>query len=138
MPRSYTKSKGRGKGQYLALPHSTINHPNFRSLSGTALKLLVDIAAMYNGKNNGDFSTAAKVMQSRGWTSNSTITRARRELEEKGFLVQTRLGGRTRCGLYAITWWPIDECDGKLDIAASRRASNDWKNRFCTPESGAL
>jgi len=41
--------------------------------------------------------------------------------------VQTRQGWNNHCSLYAVTFHPIDECGGKLDINSSRTAFGWWK-----------
>ncbi|WP_157673558.1 hypothetical protein [Endozoicomonas ascidiicola] len=44
--------------------------------------------------------------------------------------MQTRMGlamGRGKPHLYALTFLAIDECGGKLDVAATRVASGKWK-----------
>ena len=46
----------------------------------------------------------------------------------KGLIEQTRQGGLHAAGLYAITWQAIDECHGKLDVAATRVPSNKWRH----------
>ena len=120
--------KGRSEsGGFLALPHRVINSSKFLTLSPKAVKLLVDLAAQYKGHNNGDFSMAWKFMKARGWRSKQTLYAARDELIEKGFLMLTRQGGKHQCSLYAITWQPIDECKGKLDVSATRVAPGNWK-----------
>lgn len=63
----------------------------------------------------------------RRWKSKDTLYKARDELVEKGLIEQTRQGGKHRCNLYAITWESIDDCKGKLDVAATRVASGAWK-----------
>jgi hypothetical protein len=66
-------------------------------------------------------------MKPRGWKSKETLNNARRELLEKGFIIITRQGGLRECSLYAVTFFAIDECDGKLDVSASRSPSNLWR-----------
>jgi hypothetical protein len=77
--------------------------------------------------NNGDLCLTWSVMRDRGWRSKQTLERARDELLEEGFLEQTRQGGRYWPSLYAITWWAIDECGGKLDVPPTHKASAKWK-----------
>jgi hypothetical protein len=72
-------------------------------------------------------------MKARGWASKETLWNATEELEHYGFIKKTRQGGRHACSLYAVTWWSIDECGGKLEIPSTRAASNEWKvvkNKF--------
>lgn len=142
MARTRGKTKGRREqGSFVALPHAILESQEFASLSARAVKLLLNLFAQYRGDNNGDFSAAWTLMKSRGWTSKAMLYRALRELHDKGWIVTTRQGGKAQlgahrvCSLYAVTWKPIDPCDGKLDVASSRVASSTWRreNQKATP-----
>ena len=112
---------------FLSLPHHVLNHENFRCLSPRATKLAIDIAAQYRGSNNGDLCAPLSLMRDRGWNSSDQLFKAKKELVEKGLIRVSRQGGLNKCNLYALTWFPIDECDGKLDIASTITAPNDWR-----------
>jgi len=88
----------------------------------------MDLCANFNGRNNGDFSAAWTLMTKRGWRSRDQLFKAQTELIESGFIVKTRQGGRNLCNLFAITFWAIDECMGKLDVPATAAPPGDWKN----------
>lgn len=127
MARNF-KSKPNAKGRrttvpFLSIPRPVYNSVNFTKLSASALKLLIDIAIQYNGGNNGDLQASLNPMRLRGWRSSSTLNRARQELVYYGFIELTRQGGLGRCSLYAITWKSVDDCNGKLDVSATRVAS---------------
>ncbi len=96
---------------------------------GLADRLLV---GNHGEGNNGDFSAAWRLMEKRGWRSRDTLGRALNELADKSFITKTRQGGKHRCSLYGVTWKPIDECKGKLDIAATRIAGNGWRTKSVT------
>ncbi len=123
-----------GERSFAAKPHH-IFRPNFVNqipspssvLSHKAAHMLDNLAAQYNGVNNGDLSAAPKIMALFGWTSQGSIHSALAELLALGFIEQTRQGGKNRCSLYALTWQAIDECGGKLDVSPTRVASNLWK-----------
>ena len=112
---------------FLSLPHHVLNHENFRCLSPRATKLVIDIAAQYRGKNNGDLCAPLSLMRKRGWTSSDQLNKAKKELVEKDVIRVSRQGGLNKCNLYALTWFPIDECGGKLDIASTITAPGRWK-----------
>ena len=112
------------------LPHELLLSNAYISLSNKAVKCLLDISAQYRGKNNGDLSCTLKLMKKCGWNSNSQLISAKNEILEKGFIVLTRQGGRNQCNLYAITWQPIDECNGKLDRPATITPLGYWKKGF--------
>ena len=122
------KQTGRkGNGSFLGIPHTVLNSEAYLSLGGWAVKLLVDIAEQYKGYNNGDLCAPYSIMKSRGWNSPSTLDKAKKQLLKVGLLSITREGGKHRCSLYAITWHPINECNGKLCVKATSHPSNDWK-----------
>lgn len=131
-PRNPKKSSD--SGSYSQKPHH-IFRPNFAQkipspasvLSHKAAHLFDNLIAQYNGKNNGDLSVAPKIMELFGWKSRGSINDALVELLAYGFIEQTRQGGRNKCSLYALTFKPIDDCNGKLDVPATNVASNLWK-----------
>jgi len=141
MSRS-TERRLRGKGRsttgsFLSLPHSLLNHACFATLSPRATKLLIDLSAQYNGKNNGDLSAPLSMMKKRGWNSSDQLSKAKKELIERGLILVSRQGGLNKCNLYAITWKPIDECKGKLDIASTQAARQEWK-KWLEPQHGRV
>lgn len=128
MTRDRLKHKGRSdSGGFFGIPHNVLRSPNYPSLSAHSVKLLVDMGGQYRGANNGDLSAAWRILHPLGWKSRDTLTRALAELLHFGFIEKTRQGGLNRCSLYALTWKPIDECGGKLDVPATRVPSGLWK-----------
>ena len=112
---------------FLSLPHHVLNHENFRCLSPRATKLAIDIAVQYRGSNNGDLCAPLSLMRDRGWNSSDQLDKAKKELVGKDVIRVARQGGLNKCNLYALTWFPIDECKGKLDIASTITAPGNWK-----------
>lgn len=127
--QTYAGSKGRGRDRtFVKLRHDVIDSENFQSLNLVALRLLLCLARQYNGKNNGDLCAAETVLKKWGWSGSDSITRAKKELLNKGWIVLSRQGGLgIGCSLYALTWFPIDDCKGKIDLLPTRKASDDWK-----------
>jgi hypothetical protein len=123
------KITGRGKDHsFLRLPHFLLDSTEFASLSGNAVKLLLDAAKEFKGANNGNLNLAWSRLAQRGWVSQGTAHRAKHELLDAGFLECTRHGGRNRCSLYAITWEPIDACDrAQLEVKPTTVASHLWR-----------
>jgi hypothetical protein len=109
------------------LPKACLNHKNFIVLSPHALKLFIDLYANYNGYNNGDFCCTWSMMKKRGWKSESTLSKARKELLYYGWIIYSRHGGRNRASLYAVTFQAINDCKGKLDIKETVTSPGDWK-----------
>jgi hypothetical protein len=122
------KEKGRKEsGPFTAIPHAVQDCPNWKLCSGTSIKLLCELARQFNGRNNGDLCAAMSVLRNKGWRSPDTLSRSLKELLHFGFITLTRQGGLNRANLYALTWKPIDECEGKLDCGPTAVASGDWK-----------
>lgn len=119
----------RDSGTFTALPHHIFRgrpgHPAPASiLSKAARCLLTDICHQFNGKNNGSLAVSPKVMAPYGWVSRGSLDDALVELVARGFLEQTRQGGRNKCSLYAVTWLGIDE--GPHDAKPNPVPSNLW------------
>ncbi len=130
--RKVNAKNRREGGAFLALPVNVLNHKNFTSLSGSGLKLLMDFCSQLRFKeggviNNGDLCAAWSLMEKRGWKSRDTLWHAINELLHYGWVVQTRQGGRKAPTLYAVTFFAIDECGGKLDIPATTTSTGNWK-----------
>jgi hypothetical protein len=104
----------------------------------------MDLTVQYNGKNNGDLCAAWRLMRMKGWRSKGTLSRAVKGLQESGFILLTRQGGRHKAALYAVTFRAIDECGGKLEVQPTVTALNTWKKNIfaapyeyqCTPAEG--
>lgn len=109
MAKNRHKRADRDGVRFLALPHTVLDAPAFLGLSAPAVRLLIDIARQYSGTNNGRLVCCAKYMEPRGWKSHDTITRARRQLEAAGLIVETRKGMRpNRAAWFAVTWAGLD------------------------------
>lgn len=113
---------------YVALPHVILRSSEFAALSSKAVKLLLDLLSQYKGDNNGDLCCAWKLMEKRCWRSRDSLDQARKELLKAQFIVLTRQGGRHVASLYAVTFYEIDFCGGKLDISApTRKFMGSWR-----------
>ena len=119
------KAKNRKEtGRFAQLPHVVLNSADYISLSYKSKALLVDLVYQYNGKNNGDLTAALGFLKTRGWVRSATLSSAANELLEANLIIKTREGRfqnpHSRCALYAITWQPINECEGKeLEVRAT-------------------
>lgn len=131
-----SKLKGRGRDHsFIQLPHYILRSTEFNSLNGNAVKLLLFLAAQFNGRNNGNLSMAKVDLVKAGWSSEATARRARDELCKKQFIRITRHGGSRRCYLFAITWLPVDECEGKgLEVSSERVPCHWWKTDSEVPK----
>ena len=126
--RRMRKRGRKSEHSYLGIPHYIVRSGEFGRLDAWSVKLLIELAGNYNGKNNGDLSAAFKVLRARGWRSPGTLNATIKRLLAARWIIHTRKGGRNLCALYAITWWPIDYCEGKWqEIAAETTARYSWK-----------
>lgn len=128
MATSRQKAKGRREsGSFVAVPKVVLNSKEYSTLGAHAVKLLIDLLAQYNGKNNGDLCAAWSLMHPRGWRSKGTLAAAIADLKAAGWIVTSRQGGRNRPSLYAITFLAVDECGGKLEMTPTRVPPSLWK-----------
>jgi hypothetical protein len=109
----------RDGGAFITLPLCVLNGSAYLGVSAHARMLLFDLVAQYRGDNNGDLCASYKsVMKPRGWKSENTLHKAKLELIEAGLIVETRKGARpSKASLYAVTWYAMDDCGGKLEIS---------------------
>lgn len=125
MALTYGKVQGRSDiGRYIAIPHSAMNHPDWLGLTPNAIKLLIELMKQYNSKNNGDLTAAWSFMKKRGFKSQTTLSAALKCLLLQNYITQTRdsqfRNPGKRCALYAVNWYPINECLGKnLNVNAT-------------------
>lgn len=105
---------------FAGIPRIVMENPDFRALSPNARNLLLILAYYYKGKNNGDLSCSFNTMKDWGYKAPETLNKAKKELIEKNMIIETRTGRFLNpggyCSLYALTWQPIDECNGKLEV----------------------
>ena len=108
-------------GPRIWIPLDVLQSKAYSSLSITAKALLIDLAGQLRSKfgeikNNGDLTTALKIMAIRGWKSDKTIRRAAKDLERVDLIVKTRQGQLpNKANLYAVIWLDLNESP-KLDI----------------------
>lgn len=98
-------------------------------LSTHAAKLLLDVLGLLgpNAARNGDICITPKTMRVRGWSGRETLNATVRELEAAGMLAKTRQGGRLDCNLYAVTFYPLDCDQSKLDATREPYTASDWQ-----------
>ena len=107
-------------GVFVELLKHIIDSPAWLSLSGSAVKVFIDIARLYNGTNNGRIKYAYSTAQTRLKMSQHTVQKALNELTEKGFLKPVQKGShRSNATEWRITYW--------RDNTTKRPPSNEWK-----------
>jgi predicted transcriptional regulator len=113
------RSKGAIRGRFVAMTHDMIDSAAWRSLSGAAAKVYLDLARLYDGKNNGDLAYGLGTAAERLALGKATVQRALKELMTKGFIRQESRGGWR--GRQSSTW-------ALTSLAtADELRSDDWK-----------
>jgi DNA-binding MarR family transcriptional regulator len=84
--RTKTKGKRSEEGQYVPLSYAQIKSPAWRSLSGAAVKVWLELHTRYNGGNNGKLHLSMKEAAEILGLGRATVKRAFDELVAKGFL----------------------------------------------------
>ena len=125
--KNWLSPERREPGGFAAMPHCLLASHVYIRLSAHAIKLLYDLLAQFKGFNNGDLCLAWSLMEKRGWKSRDTLNKARQELLDCELILVSRYGDRKRPHLYALTFFAIDECGGKLDVKATERPVSTWR-----------
>lgn len=104
-----------------------LNHVAVTSLSHASFRLLINMAAAFNGKNNGALGITAAQAAEVGFTNRRTLYRSFKDLEGRGLIAQTYPASRVppRPNMWALTWFPLN--DTKF-TDATRLPSNDYLN----------
>ena len=106
--------------QYVALPYNMLRSVAWRSLSGSAVRVYLELHCRFHGNNNGKLSLSMDEASKLLKIGKSTAKNAFDDLIDKGFLVVTRPGqwlGR-QATEYRLT---TKQCAG-------HRPTNDWKH----------
>jgi len=101
-------------------------------LPHAALRVLVILASQYWGGNNGTMALTSLYAQRFGLNSRDTIYRSLCELKQRGLILQTRQGWKSKrhFALYALNWKQINNRDGQpLNVAepCDRSKWREWK-----------
>jgi hypothetical protein len=121
MPRRHNH-KGRSTTErFVALPYWMLQSPAWRLLSPVARSVLIELAAVYNGSNNGRLALSARDAAKRVRCSKNTAARAFVELIQKGFVDLCSCGHFDRKTPHAAEYrLTLHSCD-RTGERASRR-----------------
>ncbi len=110
------------------MPYYIARHGAFRSLSGAALKVYVELRCRYTVRgdgrtnNNGELSLALEEGAKLLGLGKATVGRALKELEDAGFIAKMKQG--QWYGRQATEWRITDlPCNGKP-------STKDWEGRW--------
>lgn len=138
--KRWSRQLGRNpNSSFLGIPHFVLESRQWGAMDPIALQLLMELARQYKGSNNGDLSATPDSLGMRNarWKSRSVLYGRLRMLEEQGWIVKTRQGGKHMgCCLYALTWVEVQPCGGKHMHPVETKASHLWKNAKPVPPRG--
>ena len=82
---------------FVMLPRKMLRSEEWKELSPAAKLFYIHLKGKYNGRNNGEIRLYYSELKGiKGISSPSTISAANKELEEKGWIKRTILGGLYR------------------------------------------
>lgn len=113
----------------MPLPYAQLKSDAWRSLSGSAVRLWLELHTRYNGGNNGSLKLSYAEAGELLGMGKATVQRAYAELVEHGFLALELEGNwyHRKAHEWRLTTKPVQKVRGK------EMATNDWRN-FQTPE----
>ena len=118
-----SKRSKRTEGQWVPLPYGQIKSPAWRSLSGSAVKLWLELHSRFNGGNNGRLTLSYAEAADTLGMGKASVQRAYQELVDRGFLALEKPGDwySRRAHEWRLTTKPMDRVRGR------EIATNDWR-----------
>jgi len=118
------KGKRPEEGQYVNVPYAMLKSKAWRSLSGAAAKVWLELHTRYNGGNNGNVRLSMNEAVKALGISKGTAQRAFVELEDKGFIALYSPGNwyHRKAHEWRLTTKGIQTAKG------AEVATNDWRN----------
>jgi hypothetical protein len=123
--------KSAAQERYISVSLKLMNSPAYIALDRCAQALFFDLRTKFKGDwNNGDINAALTELKHRGWSSETTLAKALRQLQATGFIVATRRtvgveNGSKVCNLYRFTDHDV-RAQPKVGIEAMR-ATHDYQ-----------
>lgn len=111
MGKSYRKREG----QYLPLPYAQLKSEAWRSLSGAAVRLWLELHTRFNGSNNGALTLSYAEAGAMLGMGKATVQRAYKELVEHGFLALEKEGNwyHRKAHEWRLTTKPTQRAKGR-------------------------
>jgi IclR helix-turn-helix domain len=104
----HINQKGRNEAeQYAVVTYAMLHSPAWRSLSGPAVKVFLELRTRFYGGNNGRLILSLEEASRLLGLGKGTVYRALIELQEKGFVLRTRKDHWY--GRQASTWAVVDK-----------------------------
>jgi len=118
------KGKRSQEGQYIPLSYAQLKSKAWRSLSGAAIKVWLELHTRFNGGNNGSLTLSMAEAAERLGIGKATVQRAFKELQDKGFLVMVKEGDwyHRRAHEWRLTTKPVQGAKSKI------LPTHDWRS----------
>ncbi len=121
MPRRHNLKGRSTTDRFVSLPHWMLQSPAWRSLSPVARSIFIELAAIYNGSNNGRIALSVRDAAERVRCSKNTAARALAELTQKGFVDLCSRGHFDRKTPHAAEYrLTLHRCDRTGERASKR------------------
>jgi len=113
--RQMAKRTSRDRDRFARIPVEVMQSEAVRTAPHAAFRVLAILIAGNVKERNGTFACSDSYAATFGLTSKETLHRSLVELQERGLIVRTRQGMKMRRWptLWAVTWWPIFNRDGR-------------------------
>ena len=122
-------AKQKGSERYLKLRYWLLRSPAWQSLPGLARALYIDIAMRYNGSNNGRMSYSVREGAAALNVTKDTIARALKLLQERGFIVCTKVAHFTVKTTRDASEWRLTEYDDDVIHQHATKNFMSWQPR---------
>jgi hypothetical protein len=128
MSRRHPKRKT-SAGRFAMLPLALLQHIAVITLTHAAFRVLVLLAAAYNGKNNGAIGITAEQAIEVGIGCRNTYYRALRDLQDRRLIVPTYPASRVppRPTMWTLSWQPVNETNYSAATSTPSHAYRDWQ-----------
>lgn len=112
------------EGQYTPLPYAFLKSEAWRSLSGAAVKVFLELHTRFNGGNNGKIHLSMNEAAEALGLGKATVQRAFSELQEKGFIALTCPGNwyHRKAHEWRLTTKTTQAVRGNI------AATNEWRD----------
>jgi hypothetical protein len=133
MAKANRKGRSVGSGRFVALHHFMLDTPAWQSLTPAERVLYMEVARLYDGKNNGALALSTRDAAQRCRMNKDTAAKAFDVLQKRGFIECVTVGGFSRKTRHAPEWrLTMHRCN--LTGAVGSLAFQRW--RPLPPETG--
>ena len=117
------------------LPVMVLDSLAVTTLSHAAFRVLVLLAAQFNGHNNGALGITAEQAAGAGIGSNRTLYHSLAELEARRLILATYPASRVppRPTMWALTWLPLNDTQYSDATRTPSPAYRNWKQENNPP-----